>query len=237
MEEKESSMQLSEVSEPDTVLHGHSLGVTALDTSDEYPQLLCSGSRDNSVCLWDLDVGKPVSSMYAPRNIVTDLKWLLEEKAVVQASEDKTLRVWDLISCSTVQHFRARNYLQTCCAVSDNRQQFLAGSSGSENIGGELTLWDRRNEKIPLKVFKGHSESVTSCLFGNNLICSVSKDSTIRLWELDSGQDVYCQVLSGSGPLTDLVSPKSGLLACSSFRGGISLWQSEENHLIPVSQY
>lgn len=57
-------------------------------------------------------MGKPVSSMYAPRNVVTDLKWLSEEKAVVQASEDKTLRVWDLTSCSTVQHFRARDYLQ-----------------------------------------------------------------------------------------------------------------------------
>ena len=78
----------------------------------EFPQLLCSGSRDNSVCLWDLDVGKPVSSMYAPRNVVTDLKWIIGEKSVVQSSEDKTLRVWDLTSCSTVQHFRARNYLQ-----------------------------------------------------------------------------------------------------------------------------
>lgn len=57
-------------------------------------------------------MGKPVSSMYVPRNIVTDLKWIVKEKSVIQASEDKTLRVWDLTSCSTVQHFRARNYLQ-----------------------------------------------------------------------------------------------------------------------------
>lgn len=53
-----------------------------------------------------------MSSMHAPRNLVTDIKWILDEKSVVQASEDKTLRVWDLTSCSTVQHFRAKNYLQ-----------------------------------------------------------------------------------------------------------------------------
>ena len=49
--------------------------------------------------------------------------------------------------------------------MSSNRQHFLAGSSGSGNVGGELTLWDRRNEKKPLRVFKGHSESVESCMF------------------------------------------------------------------------
>lgn len=64
------------------------------------------------MCLWDVDVGKPISSMYAPRNLVTDLNWISGEKAVVQASEDKTLRVWDLNTCSTVQQFRARNHLQ-----------------------------------------------------------------------------------------------------------------------------
>lgn len=118
------------VKEPSITLTGHTLGVTSLDCSDgkiqlleiiifcgsiiflEHPQLLCSGSRDNSICLWDVDIGKPVSSMYVPRNVVTDIKWITSEKSVVQSSEDKTLRVWDLSSCSTVQHFRARNFLQ-----------------------------------------------------------------------------------------------------------------------------
>ena len=52
--------------------------------------------------------------------------------------------------------------------MSSNRQQFIAGSAGSgaaNNSGGELTLWDRRNEKKPLKEFKGHSEGVESCMF------------------------------------------------------------------------
>ena len=43
----------------------------------------------------------------------------------------------------------------------------MAGGSGSASVGGEMTLWDRRNEKKPIKIFKGHSESITSCLFRN----------------------------------------------------------------------
>ena len=55
--------------------------------------------------------------------------------------------------------------LQTCCAVSADHQQFLAGSSGTGSEGAMLTLWDRRNEKRPLKEFKGHTESVHGCMF------------------------------------------------------------------------
>ena len=32
--------------------------------------------------------------------------------AVLQSSEDKILRVWDLRACSMSQQFRARNYMQ-----------------------------------------------------------------------------------------------------------------------------
>ncbi len=41
----------------------------------------------------------------------------------------------------------------------------MAGSSGSGNLGAELTLWDRRNERKPIKEFKGHSEGVKDCIF------------------------------------------------------------------------
>ena len=34
------------------------------------PHLLCSGSRDNSVSVWDVDTGTSVSSMHIPRNLV-----------------------------------------------------------------------------------------------------------------------------------------------------------------------
>lgn len=38
--------------------------------------------------------------------------------------------------------------------------------------------------------------------------CSVGKDSTIRLWELDSGQELCSQLLSDSGSVTAVTSPE-----------------------------
>ena len=45
---------------------------------------------------------------------MTGLEWIEPEMAVLQSSEDKTLRVWDLRSCSVVRQFRARQYVQVC---------------------------------------------------------------------------------------------------------------------------
>ena len=93
-----------------TCTHAHTY--THTHTHTDHPQLLCSGSRDNSVCLWDTDTGKSVSTVRAPRNLVTELEWIGGEMAVLQSSEDKMLRVWDLRACSMSQQFRARNYMQ-----------------------------------------------------------------------------------------------------------------------------
>ena len=95
--------------------HTHTHTHTHAHTHTDFPQLLCSGSRDNSVCLWDTNTSKSISSMYSTRNIVTGLEWVEGERGVLQSSEDKTLRLWDLTSCSTVQQFRARNDLQVLC--------------------------------------------------------------------------------------------------------------------------
>ena len=64
------------------------------------------------MCLWDTDTGKSVSIVRAPRNLVTELEWIGCEMAVLQSSEDKILRVWDLRACSMSQQFRVRNYMQ-----------------------------------------------------------------------------------------------------------------------------
>ena len=48
-------------------------------------------------------------------------------------------------------------------------------------------------------------------------VSSVGRDSIIRLWELDSGQELSCNHITASGPLTDLVSPEEGMYVIISY--------------------
>ena len=43
---------------------------------------------------------------------MTELQWIPGERAVVQSSEDKTLRVWDLRSCCVAQQLKPKQQVQ-----------------------------------------------------------------------------------------------------------------------------
>ena len=53
---------------------------------------VCSGSRDNSVRLWDIETGNCLANVAVLRNLVTQIKWIPGQTSVAQTSEDKCLR-------------------------------------------------------------------------------------------------------------------------------------------------
>jgi len=56
----------------------------------ENRNVVCSGSRDNTVALWDVSTGSVTNSVKIARNLVTDLCW--KDDILAQTSEDKSLR-------------------------------------------------------------------------------------------------------------------------------------------------
>ncbi|XP_053221331.1 WD repeat-containing protein 31 [Podarcis raffonei] len=207
---------------------GHDLVVTGLAVSPVFQQL-CTGSRDNTVCTWDIETGDCLHRASISRNLVTHLCWVPGEPYIVQASEDKTIRIWDSRELRVAHAFPAKQHIQTSCDVSSDGRYCVSGSSGSGGEGCEATLWDLRQVKCRVREFWGHSQTTASCIFlprglgASPAIATSSHDCTVRVWSQDSGACVATACLEGAGALPSLAAFESGSLLCASSNSGIHL--------------
>ncbi|XP_051492512.1 WD repeat-containing protein 31 [Apus apus] len=222
--------ELHRSSGPSQHFPGHDLVVTGLAVSPDASQL-CTGSRDNTVCKWDIETGECLARATISRNLVTHLCWVPGEPYVVQTSEDKTVRVWDSRELRVALAFPAKRHIQTCCDVSPDGRFCLSSSSGCAGEGAEATLWDLRQSRRHLCEYQGHLQTTSSCVFlpGGPArapsLATSSHDSTVKVWDRDTGACLATLCLEGAGQLASLAACASSMLLCASSNSGIHLLQ------------
>ena len=116
----------------------HDLTIADIATNSD-GSVLCSGSRDYSVRVWDVASGKCAHEYRAPRNVVTSLLLaggdaLSQHPSpglLYQASEDLCVRVWDYRAPARqpAVHITGFVYFPLCLAL---RPDGLALATGSE---------------------------------------------------------------------------------------------------------
>ncbi|KAM6316019.1 WD repeat-containing protein 31 [Podargus strigoides] len=233
--------ELQGTSEPSQHFPGHDLVVTGLAVSPD-ASLLCTGSRDNTVCKWDIETGECLGRAAISRNLVTHLCWVPGEHYVAQTSEDKTIRIWDSRELQVAHTFPAKQHVQTSCDVSQDARYCLSASSGSAGDGGEATLWDLRHTRNRVCEYKGHFQTTTSCVFlprGPALppsIATSSCDSTVKVWDQDTGACLATLCLEGSGPLTSLAICNSSTLLCASCNSGVHVLRLRDGAALALEE-
>ncbi|XP_069332788.1 WD repeat-containing protein 31 isoform X1 [Eulemur rufifrons] len=215
-------------SQPRQQLSGHAMVVTGLAVGPDFSQL-CTGSRDNTLLLWDVGTGQCVERASVSRNVVTHLCWVPREPYILQTSEDKTIRLWDSRGLQVAHVFPAKQHIQTYCEVSVDGHKCVSCSSGFGGEGCEATLWDLRQTRKRICEYKGHFQTVASCVFLPRalalmpVIATSSHDCKVKIWNQDTGACLFTLSLDGSGPLTSLAVGDTTSLLCASFNRGIHL--------------
>ncbi|XP_065068407.1 WD repeat-containing protein 31-like [Rhopilema esculentum] len=213
--------------EPAHVLSGHTLGVTAITTNKDGCQLV-SGSRDNTVRLWDMKVGTCIRHMTQPRNMVTDVKWIDGTEQVVQTGEDKIMKIWDTRSLQVARTFPMKQYFQTCCDVSAGGSYIVTGATGFNGNGCDVTVWDVREGKV-VNELKGHAQKVSDCRYITNmsdhapgsLLVSVSLDCNVKIWSPDVSNALVSEVVPTAKELTAVSSFQDGRFVIGTYEYGI----------------
>jgi WD40 repeat protein len=107
-------------------------------------------------------------------------------RTALSGSEDKTLKLWDLITGKELRTFTGHGGSVFSVAISPDGRTAISGS-----VDSTLKLWDLDSGK-ELRTFAGHTQPVSSVVISSDgqLALSGSFDMTLKLWDLVSGKEL-----------------------------------------------
>ncbi|GEM_PF-673400 len=154
---------------------------------------------------------------------VTSVCFCPEGERAISASNDKTLRLWNVGTGLCVRTFKGHAAAVTSVSVSDDGYFALSGSNDKT-----LRLWEIGTGRC-LRTFEGHSTQVNSVCISPDGRHGLSGGSgnTVRLWEMETGRCLRT-FLGHTGWVTSVSVSPDGLFGLSAGEDNtLRLWELE----------
>ncbi len=208
-----------EIAREGNFLQGHEGYVYSVAISSD-GQYIVSGSRDNTMRLWDRK-GNPIGQPFrGHEKSVRSVAFSPDGHYIVSGSDDNTLRLWDINGNPIGQPFRGHKKLVRSVAFSPDGHYIVSGSDDNT-----LRLWDINGNPIG-QPFRGHKSSIWSVAFSPDgaIIVSSSTDKTVRLWDI-AGNPLGEPFQGHEDSVTSIAfSPDGQTIASSSKDKTVRLW-------------
>ena len=217
-------------------LEGHSDWVTSIATTAESGNVIVSGSRDKKLMVWNLtpeaeNIGFAKRALTGHNQAVQDVCVSSDGQFALSASWDKTLRLWDLTTGSSVRTFVGHTGDVFSVAFSaDNRQIVSAGRDRT------IKLWNTMGECKYTFTDDQHADWVSCVRFSPSakqpLIVSAGWDKLVKVWNLNNFQ-LRANLSGHAGVINNVtISPDGSLCASGGKDGTAMLWDvNEGKHL------
>ncbi|KAJ9410281.1 hypothetical protein DTO045G8_1744 [Paecilomyces variotii] len=145
---------------------------------------LASGSEDGKVRVWDLHKRKSIASLESHVSVVRSLSYSPKENALLSASRDKTVIIWDSRTWKTRRIIPVLESVEAAGFVGDSELCFAAGENG------RLRVWDcnRGSEVTEEQEPASDVETIVTIQYSPGLpfIMTVHADQTLRLHSIAS---------------------------------------------------
>lgn len=143
---------------------------------------LASGSEEGKVRIWDLNKRKSITSLDSHVSVVRGLSYSSSENALLSASRDKTVIVWDARTWKTRRIIPVLESVEAAAFVADSALCITGGENG------KLRVWDcnRGSEVTEEQEPAPEFEAVVAVQYtpGLPFAMTVHADQTIRLHSL-----------------------------------------------------
>lgn len=164
------------------VLDGHTESVTSAVFSPDGKRIV-SGSRDNTVKVWNAESGKEIFALEGHTHWVLRVAISLDGKRLASASRDGTVKVWDADKGKELFTLKGHTNWVNGVAFSPDSKRLATGSSD-----GTVKIWDADTGNEILTIGT-KAIGVTSVAFSPDGKRVASAGGTVvKVWDLDAGK-------------------------------------------------
>jgi WD40 repeat protein len=229
-------------------LSGHTGVVNTVAFSPD-GQTLASGSDDNTIILWDVASGQSLQTLSGnPLTMSDGTMWFFgkvnnlafspDGQFLASGSSDYTLILWDVAT------WKAIHVLASIGGERTDSPNSIAFSPDGSLLASLMPVYFTYFPIQLMKVagweppsnfqFDGHTLDITSLSFSpdGKTLASASRDQTIILWDVASGQPrrtldlSYIRVRAPEEKILMAFSPDGKVLASGAVDGSIMLWDA-----------
>ncbi|CAG5134560.1 unnamed protein product [Candidula unifasciata] len=201
-------------------LKGHQTFVNTVSAARRGPQLLCSGSDDGTVKIWDARKKGAINTFQCTYQ-VTAVTFTDTAEQIISGGIDNELKVWDLRKNAILYKMRGHSDTVTGLEISPEGSYLLSNS-----MDNTLRIWDVRPfapQERCVKIMSGHQhtfeKNLLRCAWSpdGSRVAAGSGDRFVYVWDTTSRRVMYkLPGHAGSVNEVDFHPNEPIILSCSS---------------------
>ena len=218
------------------ILKGHEGYIVCLAYSPDN-KIITSGSRDQTIRLWDVKTGKHLRTLKGHQSEITFLSFSPDGSTLISGSRDMTINFWDIPSRELKLAFSAQGVISDKSVTNEKiKKTFFTPDKSMLITAGEyrtLHFWDTSTGKLkhtfsdPEDDSKktGYVKDIENVLFSpdGKSILSLVKGEQIRMWDIATEKRI--PFTGDTGYITNATySPDGKTLATVDYPSGIRIW-------------
>lgn len=183
--------------------------------------ILSAFLENGSICVWNLKTHElihTIEAQYDVSDLFYDKVFNAQKTKVICIEPDNSLIIVDLVKASVLKTESLHEF-NILAAVLSPDEKFIATASSDHTI--KITNLETA---AVVQTLNGHTDAVSTIIYGNNEIISGSKDGTIKRWNVATGLCLISMLAEQDNTVGLYYSEKGKKIISASDNGCIRIW-------------